>query len=238
MAAPSNNAIPDLASVLKTLSAYVPPVPNQSGPPLNSAIQVSGQNLYSRAAPISIHETQAQTPQQLDPTANLPDPSTIIVWHAALKYVMKTVAHNETIQSNIRRLIRSQHDHEKQWWEGRIALVAKQEGRAAKKKQINEVLRSVGGVVANDSDGPTPEDDKLELETYDRKVYKALTSMSNALDAELRALGIPFFTTQRRLLVLPSDPPSDPGSSGRLTPDELKNLRLRMLQLLEDLCKD
>ncbi|PGH33919.1 hypothetical protein GX50_03240 [[Emmonsia] crescens] len=238
MAAPSNNPMPDLASVLKTLSAYAPATLNQSRAPLNPPVESWNHSSHTRATPISRHASLEQNPEHVNQPANLPDPSTITAWPAALKYVMKTVAQNEATQSKIKRLIHTQHGHEKQWWGGREALLSKQAGREEKKKQLDEVLRSVGGVVAKDSDGPNPQDDKAELDTYDRKVYKALTTMSKALDAELRNLGIPFFTIQHRLVDWSSDPVSDSHSSGLLKPDELTALQLRMLQLLEDLCKD
>ncbi|OJD15119.1 hypothetical protein AJ78_04604 [Emergomyces pasteurianus Ep9510] len=235
MAAPSKSAVPDLASVLKTLSAYAPVALDQSTAPLNPSADSSNYGSQNKATPIPRHATPEQKITQV---ANLPDPSTITAWPAALRYVMKTVAQNEATQSKIRKLIRTQHDHEKQWWEGRQALLSKQAGREEKKKQLDEVLRSVGGMVANDSDGPSPEDDKIELDTYDKKVYKALTTMSKALDAELRGLGIPFFTIQHKLVDSSFEPASDSPSSELLKPDDLTALQLRMLQLLEDLCKD
>ncbi|KAG5301757.1 DUF2458 superfamily domain-containing protein [Histoplasma ohiense] len=237
MAAPSHSPVPDLTSVLRTLSAYSPGVQDQSrihNPPVES----SNSNSYTRPTSTSRHAPLEQHTLELNQPPNLPDPSTITTWPAALKYVMKTVAQNEATQSKIKRLIRTQHDHERQWWEGRQALLSKQAGREAKKRQIDEVLRSVGGFVAKDSDGPTPQDDKIELCTYDKKVYKALTTMSKSLNAELRALGIPFFTIRDELVDSSCDQVSESHSSDLLKPGELKALRLQMLQLLEDLCKD
>lgn len=67
-------------------------------------------------------------------------PSVITAWPTALKYVMKTVAQNETLQYRIRRLIASQHEHEKTWWQGRQRLLAKQKARAGNQKKLDEVL--------------------------------------------------------------------------------------------------
>jgi hypothetical protein len=53
---------------------------------------------------------------------------------------MRAVAHNEALQHKLRRLIRSQHDHERQWWRGREALLEKQKARVEKKRQLDEVL--------------------------------------------------------------------------------------------------
>jgi Mn-containing catalase len=53
---------------------------------------------------------------------------------------MRTVAANEHIQQRIRFLIQRQHDHERQWWKGREALLQKQKSRVEKKRELDEVL--------------------------------------------------------------------------------------------------
>ncbi|PYH71959.1 uncharacterized protein BO88DRAFT_402262 [Aspergillus vadensis CBS 113365] len=68
------------------------------------------------------------------------DTSTITTWPTALRYVMRTVAQNEEIQRRLRWLIQRQHDHEKQWWQGREALLKKQSARTEKKKELDAVL--------------------------------------------------------------------------------------------------
>lgn len=78
--------------------------------------------------------------QQQQPAVKTVDISTITTWPAALRHVMRTVGQNESIQQRIRFLIQRQHDHEKQWWRGRVALVEKQKARAEKKKELDEVL--------------------------------------------------------------------------------------------------
>jgi len=53
---------------------------------------------------------------------------------------MRTVGQNEEIQLRIRGLIRSQHSHERQWWDGRKTLIEKQQARGDKKKELDAVL--------------------------------------------------------------------------------------------------
>lgn len=53
---------------------------------------------------------------------------------------MRTVGQNEEIQQRIRFLIQRQHDHEKQWWKGREALLQKQTSRKEKKRELDQVL--------------------------------------------------------------------------------------------------
>jgi hypothetical protein len=93
-------------------------------------------SMVSRPLPLSRGSNTATG----KPAGNAFDPSLITTWPAALKYVMKTVGQNESVQGKIRRMIQSQHDHEKKWWQGREALLEKQATRAEKKKRINEVL--------------------------------------------------------------------------------------------------
>ncbi|PGH21358.1 hypothetical protein AJ80_03275 [Polytolypa hystricis UAMH7299] len=256
-----NNQVPDLASVLKTLSAYVP---NSNSPPSGAINNQSSTHYpssnqkqsFQHDIPPSYQTPTAQAPPQYPynpdtsrthgQQSGTADSSAITAWPAALKHVMKLVGQNETIQAKIRRLIRTQHDHEKQWWEGRKALLAKQEARVEKRKKLDEVLRSVGGTVTSGVDVPTPEDELAEVKNYDKKVYKALTEMSKALDTELRAFGIPFFAIQHDLVRPPSDSEADITSANAaktkqkdsISAEELSALRKRMLELLEDLCKD
>lgn len=42
--------------------------------------------------------------------------------------------------ARIRQLIRTQQQHERQWWEGREALVRKQQQRGEGRKALDDVL--------------------------------------------------------------------------------------------------
>lgn len=141
--------VPDLASVLRTLSACTPA--SQPAPSLaqnaSSAHHASLPASPSWPALAAEHIAQAPTATPNNAKTDLPDPSAITAWPAALKYVMRTVAQNEALQHRIRRLIQTQHDHERKWWETREALLNKQKTRAERKKKLDEVLRSVGGTV-------------------------------------------------------------------------------------------
>nr|XP_001396192.2 hypothetical protein ANI_1_542114 [Aspergillus niger CBS 513.88] len=177
------------------------------------------------------HPSPAPQPQPQPRPAPTPAPagciaedtSSITSWPSALRYVMRTVAQNEDIQRRIRWLIQRQHDHEKQWWQGREALLKKQSARTEKKKELDAVLRSVGAPVDENKQVSTAEEDRAELTNYDAKVYKASRQMSDAMIAELKALRIPFFTIKKGLQ--------------QLSREELSALQLRMLELLQDLCK-
>ena len=159
---PGGPNIPDLATVLKTLSAYAPA---QSSHPTGVASPESftsphdSRSATTLAQPTPVTLTSNHTHSSVSFPAsssrdatNSPDPSVITAWPAALKCVMRTVAQNEALQSKIKRLIQTQHDHERQWWEGRETLLGKQRTRAEKKAKLDEVLRSVGGSVASSAE--------------------------------------------------------------------------------------
>lgn len=71
--------------------------------------------------------------------------------------------------------------------------------------------------------------------------------MAEALTAELRGLKIPFFVLQRSMILEPSADAENISSktdedglhtSPKLTKPELFDLQRRMLELLQDLCKE
>ncbi|KAE8389694.1 hypothetical protein BDV23DRAFT_156710 [Aspergillus alliaceus] len=149
---------------------------------------------------------------------------------------MRTVSQNEDLQRKIRWLIQQQHDHEKQWWAGREALVRKQKARVEKKKELDAVLRSVGAPV-DEKEVSTVEEDRAELTNYDMKVYKASKQMADAMMSELRALQIPFFSIKQSLVVDSAGKAAESLNPG-IGRDDLAVLRRRMLELLQDLCKE
>lgn len=131
---------PDLSSVLQTLSTLTSQ---------NNAAQSSGrsqQNVSVSQDPRSAlrNHTSQRTPRPQPSSSKQStssvDPSTITTWPAALRYVMRSVGQNEEIQLRIRGFIRSQHSHERQWWNGREALLQRQQAREDKKKELDEVL--------------------------------------------------------------------------------------------------
>lgn len=68
--------------------------------------------------------------------------------------------------------------------------------------------------------------------------------MSKALHLELKAMGIPFFAIKEELIrPAPPDSSSKPENTDNstercITAEEAKALQLRMLDLLQDLCKE
>ncbi|PTU19165.1 hypothetical protein P175DRAFT_0440841 [Aspergillus ochraceoroseus IBT 24754] len=253
---------PDLNSILRTLSTFSkqPQSPlaedHDSYEPPEALLPSSSYASASASASTSRTHQGHAGPQKPTTTPNThtnttsTDPATITTWPPALKQVMRAVSQNEEMQRRIRFLIQRQHDHEKQWWAGREALVAKQRARAEKKKELDAVLLSVGAPI-DTKQVSTAEEDRAEVKNYDAKVYKASTQMAHAMQTELRSLNVPFFCLRSDLI----DPIADgaaaeaktggggsftlnPALSGRLPRDEVLGFQRRMLDLLQDLCKE
>ncbi|KAF9886014.1 hypothetical protein FE257_012070 [Aspergillus nanangensis] len=265
---------PDLTDVLKTLSAFsstsasASSFPNQpqrtqttnndedddiyepsdSLPSMSTTTQEIPRTSLSATSRISNSSRGATSTH---PRTNPPliDTSSVTTWPAALQHVMRALSQNEDLQRRIRRLIQRQHDHERQWWQGREALREKQKARVEKKKELDAVLRSVGAPV-DSKQVSTAEEDRTELQNYDGKVYKASKHMAEAMMLELRTLQIPFFNIKPQFV---SDTPSrssdqmgqvnpsmhsDSSGQQTLSREELSVLQKRMLELLQDLCRE
>lgn len=76
------------------------------------------------------------------------------------------------------------------------------------------------------------------MQRYDAKVYRASKQMAEAMTAELRGLQIPFFSIKSGLVDSSSQNEPSAATGEILTKGELSALQLRMLELLQDLCKE
>ena len=102
-----------------------------NGPtPRNAPIAFIGAAAFHLPSPI------ASAPPLKSPV----DPRTITTYPAALRYITKTIAQNEAAIGRIRKLIASQHQHERQWWAGRVQLVKQQAERKEGRKRVDDVL--------------------------------------------------------------------------------------------------
>jgi len=243
--------VPDLASVLRTLASLAPQ--DQK----NGAEESLRQQIHEsqRQPPIGPHQTPQLLPQSAKlqkstafvQTAGqkLTDPATIIDWPSGLRCVMKTVAAHDNIIKEIRRMITIQQEHEEQWWNGRKALLQRQEARKEGQKKLDEVLKAVGGAVAVGNTKSGSDEAVEELKTFEMKVYRAQHQMVKEMSAKLKSLGVPFFGTKTELVRKPGTDPTPiggfgaPGETRKLINEiELVELQRRMLNLLEELCDE
>ena len=157
---------PDLASILRTLSQaqnqtsgpsvpvlgasnfeYGQPTPDlaygsRGGYTQNIAPYQDSSAHRQPALPHTSNPTRyhAAAPKNPQPAKIEIDPSTITTWAPALRYVTKLLGNNEDITERIRKLIKSQHDHEKQWAKGRELVVEERRKRDEGRNAINDVL--------------------------------------------------------------------------------------------------
>ena len=105
-------------------------------------------------------------------------------------------------------------------------------------------------------------ENETELKLYDAKVHKASVDMSRAMESELRNLGIPFFAIRSSLIapvvgeetnkeekngkdkpllsssIQTPTPTAERRDTVMISRADLVTLQRRMLELLQDLCKD
>ena len=114
--------------------------------PNDALIPISGQETQpSLSSPVIISQIPTNTTPtsrnvQRIPKSSPMDPRSITTYPAALRHITKIVARDETTMSRIRKLIASQHQHERQWWDGRQALIKQQGEREGGRKKVEDVL--------------------------------------------------------------------------------------------------
>ena len=163
---PNGYQTPDLASVLRTLAAYSAPPPRaapQSPYVLSGlgdsttdeleegeydpeeALLLEVEDNLSYTAPTQPPKPPSLTTEARKPSPKIPriDPTTITTWPAALRYVSSLIAREEAVSDRIRKLITVQHQHERQWWEGREALINLQKGREEGRRKVDDILYAI-----------------------------------------------------------------------------------------------
>lgn len=94
----------------------------------------------------------------------------------------------------------------------------------------------------------TTQEDLQEMTAYDTKVYRASIDMARAMSVELQSLGVPFFGIPEDKIRVGHQPyevcdtsidrPPLTLSTESVDRKELVKLQKKMLELLEDMCKD
>jgi len=122
---------PDLSAVLHTLST----LSQRSSPASTSPHHPQPHpNQHQQH-----HHDQSQSPSQ---SQNQPqtDPRKITTWPRALRHIMHLFSTHPHLHQHIRRLISTQHAHERRWWAEREALVQRQAARGERKRELQRVL--------------------------------------------------------------------------------------------------
>lgn len=142
--------------------------------------------------------------------------------------------------------MRDQRTHEMRWYSERQALKQAQISRSSSAAKALSILQSLNQGVAGSIVEPQSDEAKeAELAVFDRKVYTAQHSMEEAMTAELKGLGVPFFGTSLDLVVADNDgaatassSASNPKWSSPVTETELLDLKRKMVTHLEMLYRD
>jgi hypothetical protein len=183
--------------------------------------------------PPQLQQVQLQQPEPVipsNPRRPAVNPRTITTWPAALRHIT-FLSVDPQFGPAVKKLITNQHNNEKQWWASRLALIEKQRTRVNGKQELNDVLKSLGGMTDRSSEAAV--DDAAELRAYDKKVHRAATQMEKAMVADLVSMGVPFFKIEERLIL--EDDLGEASEKGRITSKQLKVLQMRILQHLEDM---
>ena len=176
----------------------------------------------------------------------IPDASNITTWPAALKHVTRHLVPNEQVANRVKHLINEQHKHERQWWDGREAIVARQQGSSRTSQQVSAILKSLGASVSQPvkpenapADAEQSKAYEAELKSYDEKVHEALLAMTAHFDRQLRDMKVPFYAIKHELVILEDEPEKTIDEhKGKIDKGELRELQKRMCQTLEDLFGD
>ncbi|KAK9237275.1 hypothetical protein V1525DRAFT_432898 [Lipomyces kononenkoae] len=123
-----------------------------------------------------------------------PDPSAITKVEDAIEYINTIVASDDDALFRIRRMRKHQEDHEFQWYAGRVAIVEKHKKRRDWRIKLQSMLSLVGGDTSETpSEQQAIEDERRELNEYDKKVHNACIDLAKSMSLELAALRIPLF---------------------------------------------
>jgi hypothetical protein len=143
-------------------------------------------------------------------------------------------------------MMRDQRSHEMRWYMERQALKQAQISRSSSAAKALSILQSLNQRAAASAAEPQSDEAKeAELALFDRKVYTAQHSMEEAMTAELKGLGVPFFGTSLDLVVTDDQQAQAITSAGSrpkwsllVTETELLDLRRKMVGHLEMLYRD
>lgn len=135
-----------------------------------------------------------QTPISEKPIEN---PSTIIKYTHALRYIVKYVTPNEFIMKEIKLMIQDQERREHDWFARRQELIRKINNRGQNRKELENVFKLIG-VQQGEMDGATTgQDAARELQSYDLKVYQDQQRLIQEQTQQLRDLKIPLFCSPK-----------------------------------------
>lgn len=143
--------------------------------------------------------------------------------------------------------MKDQTANEMRWYTERQNLKHTQANRSISAAKAQSILKSLNtSFYGNSSPANEPEvDQEVELAEFDDKIYSAQMAMETAMTAELKTLGVPFFGTDRNLVLAGETMESkvslvdtQPKWSQPVSEEQLMEMRRKMIAHLEDLYRD
>lgn len=162
-------------------------------------------------------------------TSSIPDASTITTYTLALQHIVRYIAPNESIVSEIRLMIQDQARKEQELYNSRVDLINKQESRSKGRQELEKVLTMVGAYVTtknnNNDDYHNSENSEEynktnEMNTFDFNLYRQWSEYMTSQHEQLADLQVPLFCIRKDL----------PRTR------QLQEDRKKLLQFLVDLC--
>jgi len=131
------------------------------------------------------------------------------------------------------------------WYSERQTLKQTQISRSSSAAKAMSILQSLNpGAAGHAIKSQSEEEKEAELAVFDRKVYSAQHSMEEAMTAEMKGLGVPFFGTSLDLIVADDQQAASAASTSRpkwsplVAEAELLDLKRKMVGHLEMLYRD
>jgi hypothetical protein len=142
-------------------------------------------------------------------------------------------------------MMQTQREHEIRWYTERQNLKRTHSNRATSTASAQSILASLGASVTRPAEQSSEAHKDAELLEFDQKVYAAQQAMETGMTAELKGLGVPFFGVKEDLVVpdelevkRAEEADGMPKWSAVVTESEMRELRRRMINHLEDLYRD
>ncbi|KAK4964136.1 hypothetical protein LTR28_004016 [Elasticomyces elasticus] len=193
-----------------------------------------------------MHGSMAIPQRHVTPTGkpNI-DPASITSWETAYRCVIKLATENRQLKDDIRtatQMIQNQRKNEEDWYVSLIRPTASSLTVFVGTKNAKSSGRRYPNDITERKKSEDAVDDQAELAAFDRKIYAAQIRMNDAMTAQLKGLGVPFFGTDPAL-IRPTNSTTDveekqlhssrPKWSQPITDLELRKLRSRMVEHLE-----
>lgn len=127
-----------------------------------------------------------------------PNAADISTYDEAVKYIAKYLSNDEYFLDRIRHMIKEQGRREAEWMRERNELISQQQLKLANRKELERVLRLVGGA-AGEPEQVEEKSPELtnDLLAFDLRVHSSFEQLLRSQNEILAELHVPLFCTSR-----------------------------------------